>query len=150
MNLFKELLDLKSFEHQDQTCENDMNIKLAAAVLMFEVVKADGDTNTMEVAEIVGILRDQFALQSDEIINLLEAVHKVNKDDFQIETFASKLSRHWGNRKRVKLLNDFWVIALADQERSVIKQLAQLLNLHHEEITRARFHAEQQIELNIG
>jgi uncharacterized tellurite resistance protein B-like protein len=155
MNSFKELLDLKLFEQQDQAGENDLDIKLAAAVLMFEVVQADSDANTMEVAEMVGILRTQFSLQSSEIVKLLEAVHESRKDDYQVETYASKISRHWGSRERIKLLNDFWAIALADfelgeQEKYVIGQLANLLNLDSEEITRARFNAEQTIELGIS
>lgn len=155
MSSFKELLDLKIFEHKDAEGVSDVTIQLAAAILMFEVVKADGDVDTMEVAEMVDILRTQFALKSNEIRKLLEAVHAAGDDEIRLESFARKLCQHWGHRERVRLLKDFWVIALADNqledgEKDLIDKIAQHLELDQEEITRARFHAEQKIELNIG
>lgn len=155
MSSFKELLDIKLFEQRDDEGVSDVTIQLAAAILMFEVVKADGDIDTMEVAEMVDILRTQFALKSNEIRKLMEAVHAAGEDDIQLASFAAKLCKHWGQRERVRLLKDFWVIALADdnledKEKSLIDRIAQMLKLDEEEITRARFHAEQKIELKIG
>lgn len=155
MSSFKELLDIKLFEQRDNEGVSDVTIQLAAAILMFEVVKADGDVDTMEVAEMVDILRTQFALKSNEIRKLMEAVHAAGEDEIQLGSFTAKLCKHWGQRERVRLLKDFWVIALADDslednEKSLIDRIAQMLKLDEEEITRARYHAEQKIELKIG
>jgi len=155
MDSFKQALENKLFEQQSDNHVSSVNIQLAAAILMFEVIKADGDVDKMEVAEMVDILRTQFALESSEIIDLLENVHSSTKQTIELETFTQKLCKHWDKPERVRLLKDFWVIALADNqidagERDLIDRIAGLLELAGEEITRARYHAEQKLELNIN
>jgi len=151
---FTELLNAKIFEQKHDGSIDDLHIQLAAAVLMFEVIKADGDIDKMEVAEMVDILRTNFALRSDEIRSLLKSARNATDEELNIESFTKRICDSWGARERTRLLKDFWVIALADNqldpyECETIDKIAHLLKLDEDEITRARYHAEQKIELDI-
>ena len=149
MQSFKDLLESRLFDNDEKST---ISVQLAAAILMYKVGRSDGQLVALEVAEIVDILRAQFGLKSDEIRKVMQSVNQHESSDVELEWFTKKLRDQWGERERVRLLKDFWVIALADEEidtneRELIDQLAGLLAIDEEEITRARFHAEQKLEL---
>jgi len=73
----------------------------------------------------------------------------------RLEVLAQKLCHHRGPKEREQLLNDSWFLARADDqirtdERLTIELIANNLQLEAGDITRARFQAEQRLELNIG
>jgi len=137
-----------------ETDRDDIDLHLVSALLMFSVIRSDGNTDKIELAHMVDILRSRHALGSDEISNLLSIARTALIDDKAIEDLSKTLCKHWGAKERVQLLNDFWEIAIADEEiqideRLTIELIANNLELEPDEITRARYHAEQRLELNI-
>ncbi len=142
----------ESLENRDQ---REIDIHLAAAVLMFKVVRADGSTDRMELAHMVNILRSQFSLSTDEIENLILTAQRAVDSNVELEKLTQQLCTHLGARERNQLLNDFWLIATADDsikqgERTLIDKIARNLELEADDITRARYRAEQKLELNIA
>lgn len=134
---------------------SDTDLHLIAATLMFSVIRADGDTDHLELAHMVDILRSRYALGSDEISSLVASARQACISDHGLELLAQQLCHHWGAKKREQLLNDFWFLATADDEirideRLVIELIANNLQLDADDITRARYQAEQRLELNIG
>lgn len=152
---FSQAIQSKKFELEDQRSHNDVDLHLTAAILMFSVIRADGDTDHLELAHMVDILRSRYALSSEEISSLIASARKASISDHGLELLAQKLCHHWGPREREQLLNDFWFLATADREirideRLVIELIANNLQLEADDITRARYQAEQRLELNIG
>ncbi len=137
----------------DQESSN-IDLHLVSAMLMFSVIRSDGDTAKIELAHMVDILRSRHALSSEEIGSLLSIARSASIDDNAIAQLSKTLCKHWGPKERAQLLNDFWEIATADEEikideRLTIELIANNLELDPEEITRARYSAEQRLELNI-
>jgi len=133
----------------------DIDLHLIAATLMFAVIRADGHADHIELAHMVDIMRSRYALSNDEISSLISSARSASESDHGLETLARKLCEHWTEKERQHLLNDFWFLATADQEirvdeRLVIELIANNLQLESEDITKARYMAEQRLELNIG
>lgn len=152
---FSRVLESKKIELEEQQSEVDVDLHLTAAILMFAVIKADGDTDHLELAHMVDILRSRYALSSDEISSLVSAARNASVSDHGLELLAQKLCGQWSAKEREQLLNDFWFLATADREirideRLVIELIANNLELQADDITRARYQAEQRLELNIG
>jgi len=152
---FSQVIASKKFELEEQQSDIDVDLHLTAAILMFSVIRADGETDHLELAHMVDILRSRYALSSDEISSLIAAARNASIGDHGLELLAQKLCHHWGPKEREQLLNDFWFLATADQEirideRLVIELIASNLQLEADDITRARYQAEQRLELNIG
>lgn len=152
---FTHAIQNKQFELEKQQSSVDVDLHLTAAILMFSVIQADGDTDHLELAYMVDILRSRYALSSDEISSLIASARKASVNDHGLEILAQKLCLYWGPRERESLLNDFWLLATADEEirideRLVIELIANNLQLEADDITRARYRAEQKLELNIS
>lgn len=151
---FNEVLNYDPNEIRPTKKEPAVDVHLAAATLMFKVIESDGETHRMEVAHMVEILKNQFSLSTDEIGNLFESAHKAVKRESGLEKLTQQLCQNLDTRERYQLLNDFWQIATADHkirqgERAMIDEIANNLELDPEDITRARYKAEQKLELNI-
>ncbi|RBP48432.1 TerB family tellurite resistance protein [Arenicella xantha] len=131
----------------------NLDIQTAAAALMIKVMEADGVVDKLELANVIEILRNQFLMTSDEIIPLLDRASAASNQEKSLETLAGKLCRDWGPKERSQLLDDFWLIAISDNdidfgERAVIDSIARGLGLGANDIQAARTKAEQKLELN--
>jgi len=150
---FTKTLASQKTELNEQAPDTDLH--LIAAILMFSVIRADGDTDHLELAHMVNTLRSRYALGSEEISALIASARKASISDHGLERLAQQLCHHWGEKERQQLLTDFWFLATADHEirideRLVIELIANNLQLEADDITRARYQAEQRLELNIG
>lgn len=150
---FSDEIEVRLFNINAQYNRSVIDIQLASAILLFEVVKADGRVDRLEVSKVIDILRNRFALDGEQIGRLLEMVSDKGNEGLHLESFTKKIREHWKQDERLKLLKDFWRIATADQdiddrEATLIKKIAKLLNLNEGEITKAREHAELKLETN--
>ena len=113
---------------------SEKDIKLAAATLMFEVIRSDGVIGESELQNMRELLKVQFELTATEI----EATMKlaIESSDYQtsLQGFTREVCNQWGNEKRLQLLEYLWIIALTDgvidaNERHLIRKIAGLLYL---------------------
>ena len=152
--MFKSLQDFFSNSNSSHSVENhasDTDLKLAAATLMLEVVRADGEVQDTEIATMRKLLRQQFSLDEADIDNMLELAHASSDDAISLQGFTREICNNWGNAKRLRLLEHLWQIALADEtidahERHLIRKLAGLLYLNDSEVARAKAAAR----INLG
>lgn len=131
---------------------NESDIELAAAILMFEVIMSDGHVDHKEISKMMDILRTQFALDGIAIGGLLENVRSSSGGPLDLDEFVLKLKQYWVKEEHIRLLNNLWLIALADRriddrERELIEHIAVRLELSSDEITQAQTLAEQRLEL---
>ena len=151
---FNDVLELSLFNSSEDAKRSPSSIQLAAAILMFEVVKADGHVDRMEVAEMIEILRKNFDLNGDEIGTLLEMAGDAGNEELHLESFGLKIRQNWNAEERLQLLKDFWIIAIADRdldqrESDLIQRIADMLELNDKQIEIARGNAQQRLELGL-
>lgn len=126
---------LKEPDHHD--------IAIAAATLMFEVVKSDSDIHLFEHQQMAEQLRKQFSLSSDEITELITLAEDTSDKSTSLHGFTRQLCDAWNNSQRCELVEDLWLIALADgkidaHERHIIRKIAALLYLTDKQIAHAK------------
>jgi len=122
---------------------NSHDIALAAATLMFEVVKSDSDIHFFENQQMAEQLRKQFDLSHDEIAELVALAEDTSDKSVSLHNFTRQLCDSWNNLQRCELVEDLWVIALADgkidaHERHIIRKIAALLYLTDKQIILAK------------
>jgi uncharacterized tellurite resistance protein B-like protein len=149
---FNELVEHRLFRAEQNVGLTQADIQLAAAILMFEVIMSDGHVDRMEIAELVEILRKQFGLSGEAIGEILEQVRTVSGEKLELEPFCMKLRQYWDDDQRLRLLNDLWIIALADQtidnrERIMIDKFARSLGLSDKDIERTKAAAQEKLNL---
>ena len=129
----------------------EAELQLAAATLLFEVVRSDGQVDNIELQMMADILSEQFTLEQQDIDEMMELAQRTSREATCLQRFTRELCQQWGNDKRIKLLQNLWLIALADRkvdahERHLIRRLAALLYLNDNEIARAKISAEAQLK----
>lgn len=142
------------FKSQDDIKQpTDHDLKLAAATLMFEVIRSDGQIDDVEMAYMREILQREFKLSDDELDTLSQLAKKTSRDTISLQGFTREICESWDNPKRMKLLEHLWTLALADEkidphERHFVRKIAGLLYLNDKQIVVAREHAKQQLGIN--
>ncbi|MEM7361272.1 MAG: TerB family tellurite resistance protein [Pseudomonadota bacterium] len=148
-------LEERFFRSAKQAGLNESDIELAAAILMFEVIMSDGHVDHKEISKMVDILHKQFALDGNAIGDLLENVRSSSGGMLDLDEFVHKLKQYWVKEEHIRLLNNLWLIALADRriderEQQLIEHIAMELGLSSEEIQEAQSLAEQRLELKLS
>lgn len=126
---------------------SDKELKLAAATLMFEVVRSDGKIQRTELIAMSEVLRAHFDIDEDDIQTMVELAQETSKEATSLQGFTRSICDSWGNAKRAKLLEHLWVIALADKtvdahERHTVRKVASLLFLNEMQIVQAKENAK--------
>jgi uncharacterized tellurite resistance protein B-like protein len=123
-------------------------LKLACAVLLVEVMRADPAMDVAERQTILNTLNQQFALGSDESDRLLELAAQTAKGTYDYHRFTSIINDHFSQEQKIKMVESMWQVAYADghldaHENHLISKVAGLLHVTHGEYIAAKLHAKQ-------
>jgi uncharacterized tellurite resistance protein B-like protein len=120
--------------------------RLAAAVLLFEIARADFEHHPVEMAALrQGLARD-FGVPEATLDALITAAQQRSKDAVSLYEFVQTLNRTMSPDDKRKLLKLLWQVAQSDgvidpQEEHLVRQLADLLHLSHTDFIRGKFDA---------
>lgn len=149
--MFKTLQDFfNSRANSTRKASSDQELKLAAATLMFEMVRSDGKVERTELIAMGEVLREQFGLAEADLAEMLELAKNRSEEATCLQGFTREICDNWGNAKRVKLLEHLWSIALADKtvdshERHLVRKIAGLLYLNEMQIVSAKENAKTRL-----
>ena len=149
-NMLSALQELFNFTPDKEGANNQLDIKLAAATLMFELIRADGNVDPNEVAHMREILVSQFALDNNAVDRLCQLAEENAIEAISLHAFTREICEQWDNSKRVELLENLWFLALSDEiidshERHLVRKIANLLYLNETEIIQTRERARQRV-----
>ena len=146
----KELFDsfTAPFSTEATPAEHAHSVKLAAAVLLVEVVRADAAMDAAERDAMVHALRERFSLTDDEIDRLLELAVDTAKTAYDYQRFTGNLNDHFTQPQKIELVEAMWQVAYADarldeNEMHAISKVAGLLHVTHGEYIAAKMRAKE-------
>lgn len=122
-------------------------LQLAAAVLLIEVVRADGEIEAAELEAVAAALRRKFALDPAEIEELVELARHRSEHTHDLYTFTERLNESLDEAARIRLFEMLWTVAYADghadaHEAHLLRKVADLLHLRHAAAIGAKLRAE--------
>jgi uncharacterized tellurite resistance protein B-like protein len=130
----------------DDTGDRPDPLALAAAALMFEVMRADAMLDEREQARVRELLQSGFDLQG-EALDALEAlaVQEVEQAT-DLYQFTALVNDHYGPEQRIVLIRNLWAVAWADGEVDrfedhLIRRVAELLHVRHRDFIAAKLEA---------
>lgn len=123
------------------------NLQVATAVLLVEVVRADGEITQQERHAVMEALRTRFDLTADERATLFEMAREKSDRTHDLHTFTSQLNQLLDEAERVRVFELLWTAAFADghpdaHEAHLLRRLADLLHLRHADAVGAKLRAE--------
>ncbi len=146
-SLFRQVLGGDS----NQLDESDIHaMNLAMASLLCEVANADHNIDPREEKTNLRLLTQLLDLNEDTAGQLLEDALQESCQSVSLYQFTDHL-RDLLPEQRYALIEAMWQVAYADehidpQEEAVIRQVAELIYLDHNEFIRAKISAKKRIE----
>ncbi len=125
-------------------------LRVATAVLLIEVVRADFIVEAAEQQRLRQLLRDQFGLDELELDALLAQAEADADRLVSLQHITRLLNEHYDHAMKVRVVEMMWQMVYADGEKDhyeehLLRQVAELLYVSHSEFIQARHKAEPSI-----
>ena len=144
----KFLLDFFTVSAETDSSENiDHALKVATAVLLVEVMRADFKVEESEKQGLRELLEGQFQLTGEELDALLEEAESDADRLVSLQHVTRLMNEHYDHGMKCRVVEMMWQMVFADGEKDhyeehLIRQVAELLYLSHAEFIQARHKAE--------
>ncbi len=117
--------------------------QLAAAVLMVEAAKMDGEFDDAEAETILRLIRERFSLSEDEAQGLLADAKTASEETNQLLRFTRAIKDGFPLEERVDVIEMLWEVAYADGElhpfeANLVRRVTGLLYVPDQDSGRAR------------
>jgi len=124
-------------------------LQLATAALMVEMLHVDEEVTTSEEDKLQDILKQRFELSKTEIEALIDLAHDKMHEAVDYYAFTSLLNEHYTQQQKVKLVEELWQLAYADEtldkyEEHLLRRLSELLHVPHQDFIRTKHRVLQE------
>lgn len=121
----------------------DSDIKMAAAVLLVEVMMADHHIDEAERLKLIESLTGFLSISRDEAMGLIELAEEKHKELVSLHEMTRIINLHFELKQKIVLIEYMWQIAFADSqwdkyEEHLIRKVSELLYVSHKDFVRAR------------
>ncbi len=123
-------------------------LELATAVLLIEVMRADGRMEDKERETVLAALRAKFSLPAPELAELFALAQKHSEEAHDLYSFTERLNQSLDEPQRVRVFEMLWAVAYADghadaHEAHLLRRLADLLHIRPGDAIGAKLRAAQ-------
>lgn len=124
-------------------------LRLAAAVLLMEVMRASDGVSAEERVAAARELARQFGLAPAEMAPLLQQAESESIAAYDYFRFTNPLDEQLPQERKIALVEAMWRVAYADhrldpEENAVISKVADLLHVSHGDYIAAKLRAKAQ------
>jgi len=134
---------IKSSQTQVVEKEPSFEIELTAAVLAYEIARADGEIGNSELKllmEEIKIISEKVGKDENEILRIIEIY---SKDSVSFYEFIEDINKNYSKEEKHSLIKFMWDIAFADgrldvNEERLIRRLADLIKIKDVEVLKLK------------
>ena len=124
-------------------------LRLAAAALLFEIVRADGEVRAEERTVMRAAVQGTFGLTAEETGELLELAESASRSAISLYEFTQKVDESFSAEQKKRVVELLWLVAFADGQKDaleehLIRKIAGLLHVPHPDFIDAKLRARQQ------
>ncbi|WP_286263290.1 TerB family tellurite resistance protein [Thalassotalea atypica] len=134
---------LASLNEASENAQPAHSLETSCAVLLCEVMKADGLMADEEQQHMATVLMREFTLTPIEVDDVIEQAIYLSENATDFYQFTSTLNQHYSTEQRVKMIELLWQLAYSDGELSsieehIIRKIADLLHLRQSEFIQTK------------
>ena len=149
--MIRHLVDrISSAIQGDDTTEIDRNeaIRLATAVLMVDVARADYDFDEDEFTTLLDLIQIHFGLPAEDATQLANEASEVAEDLVSVHEFTSLLHKNLSEEEKTEVVALLWRIAYADgrldkYEDSLVLKISDLLYVSRGRVMQLKHDAQE-------
>ena len=121
-------------------------IRMATAVLMVDVARADYDFDESEFERMFDLIESHFALEPDVAAELIDAASEEAEALVSLHEFTQLLHQHLDDSEKERVVSLLWQIAYADgrldkYEDSLVLKISDLLHVSRGRVMRLKHDA---------
>jgi uncharacterized tellurite resistance protein B-like protein len=129
------------------TIDLEHALRVATAVLLVEVTRADFIVEASERLRLRQLLEQQFELSAEELDALLEQAETDADRLVSLQHITRLMNQHYDHAMKRRVIQMMWHVVYADGEKDhyeehLIRQVADLLYISHSEFIQTRHQAE--------
>lgn len=131
--------------------ERERGLRLAAAALLFEVVRADGVVKPAEETVLRAALRSTFAIADDELDELVATGARESREAISLFEFTRQVDEALAPDEKKRIVELLWLVSFADGEKAaeeehMVRRIAGLLHVTHPDFIDAKIRARAAAE----
>jgi len=142
----------KIFQSANKNDQSEQKAKqLTIAVILFRLVRSDGQAKMLELVHMSELLRKEFALTQQELELVFKLANKEESKGVETSEFIQEICSGLNTQKRIKLIEYLWILAFADDqieksEVDLIRRVSQQMALSEIEQATAQENAEKMLK----
>jgi uncharacterized tellurite resistance protein B-like protein len=130
-------------EREPSAAEREHALRVATALLLIEVARADYADDLAEDAAMLGSLEDLFSLDSGDAKLLLEEARREADHAVELQQFTRRLHQQLSVAEKHRVVEMLWRVAFADRrldkhEDLLVGRIAELLYVPRSDLIRLR------------
>ena len=131
---------------EQEAAERESAIRLATAVLMVDVARADHVFEEAEFDSVLQLVEKHFDLEPEEAAQLVNEAGDVADDLVTIQHFTRRLHEHLDEEEKLRIVSLLWQVAFADgrldkYEDSLVLKISDLLYVNRARVMRLKHDA---------
>jgi uncharacterized tellurite resistance protein B-like protein len=131
-----------------EAAEREKALRLATAVLMIDVARADHVFDESEFESVLSLIRKHFRLDAEEAAELVNEAGDVAEDLVSVQHFTRRLHENLEEDEKAKIVESLWRVAYADgrldrYENSLVLKISDLLYVNRARVMRLKHDASQ-------
>jgi len=121
-------------------------IRMATAVLMTEVARADHEYDESEFDLLLNLITRHFRMSPEEAIELANEADSTAEDNVSLHNFTHLLNKNLSEREKERIVSLLWLVAYADgrldkYEDSLVLKISDLLYVSRIRVMRLKHDA---------
>jgi uncharacterized tellurite resistance protein B-like protein len=130
----------------DSEAVREHALRVAAAALLFEVGRGDGEVKAEERTVMRAAIQSTLGLTASETEELLALAEAQSRSAVSLYEFTSLLDREFSPEQKKRVVELLWLLAFADGEKHaheehLVRQIANLLHVPHPDFIDAKIRA---------
>lgn len=131
--------------------QREHGLRLAAAALLFEVVRADGEVKEEERTVMRAALQGTFGLGAAETAELTRLAEAESHRAVSLYEFTHLIDQELSAEQKKRIVELLWLVAFADadkhaHEEHLVRKIASLLHVPHPDFIDAKIRARSRSE----
>ena len=127
----------------DQGTTESHDVRVAVCALFLEMANIDGKFSASEQDYVVSLLKREYGLSDQHVIELMGASQKGLKDSIDLWQFTNLINQNYSRDEKIQIIEMIWQIVYADgrldkHEDYLVHKLAKLLRLTHKDLIDAK------------
>ena len=149
---FEERVAAEAAEAEPETREH--GLRLAAAALLFEIVRADAEVKDEERTVVRAAIQGTFGLTKEESEELMRLAEEESRQAASVYEFTQLIDKAFTPQQKKRVVELLWLVAFADAEKHaheehLVRKIAGLLHVPHPDFIDAKIRARAESQNEI-